>query len=238
MEMVDGRIFWDSTFPQVSRALRPAYFRAMNETIALLHTTDYDRVGLSGYGKPGSYLARQIGRWSKQYLQDSEAGRDPNMDVLIEWLPANIPHEDQTTIVHGDFRCDNLIFHRQEPKVLAVLDWELSTIGDPLADFAYHAMMYRMPPDIVAGLAGADLTALNIPSEADYIADYCLRNAGLSIPRYDFYIAFNFFRIAAIFHGIKGRVIRGTAASANAEERARSFPRLARLARESMEACK
>jgi aminoglycoside phosphotransferase (APT) family kinase protein len=160
------------------------------------------------------------------------------MDVLIEWLPANIPNEDQTAVVHGDFRCDNLIFHRHEPKVLAVLDWELSTIGDPLADFAYHAMMYRMPPDIVAGLAGADLTALNIPSEADYVADYCLRTGRLSIPRYDFYIAFNFFRIAAIFHGIKGRVIRGTAASANATERARSFPRLARLARESMEACK
>jgi aminoglycoside phosphotransferase (APT) family kinase protein len=238
MEMVDGRIFWDATFPQVSRALRPAYFQAMNETIALLHTADYKRIGLSDYGKPGSYLARQIGRWSKQYLADSEAGRDPNMDVLIEWLPANIPNEDQTAVVHGDFRCDNLIFHRHEPKVLAVLDWELSTIGDPLADFAYHAMMYRMPPDIVAGLAGADLTALNIPSEADYVAAYCLRTGRLSIPRYDFYIAFNFFRIAAIFHGIKGRVIRGTAASANAKERARSFPRLARLARESMEACK
>jgi aminoglycoside phosphotransferase (APT) family kinase protein len=154
------------------------------------------------------------------------------MDRLIEWLPAHIPAGDETSIVHGDFRCDNIIFHPTEPRVLAVLDWELSTLGHPLADFAYHAMMYRMPPDIVAGLAGADLSALNVPNETDYIAAYCQRTGRPMIPtvEYNFYIAFNFFRIAAIFHGIKGRVARGTAASAQAHERVKMFPNLASLA--------
>lgn len=160
------------------------------------------------------------------------------MDRLVEWLPANIPDLELAAITHGDFRCDNLIFDPVQPKVLAVLDWELSTIGHPLADFAYHAMMYRMPPDIVAGLAGADLEALNIPSEADYVVDYCRRTNRQSIPYFDFYVAFNFFRLAAIFHGIRGRVMRGTAASAHAKHRAASFPALALLAREGMEACR
>jgi aminoglycoside phosphotransferase (APT) family kinase protein len=238
MEMVEGRIFWDATFPAVSRTERPAYFDAMNAAIADLHRIDPAAIGLGDYGRPGNYFARQIGRWSTQYLEDADAGRDPDMDRLIEWLPANIPDGDETAIVHGDFRCDNMIFHPSEPRVLAVLDWELSTLGHPLADFAYHAMMYRMPPEIVAGLAGADLAALNIPSEADYAAAYCRRTGRQAIPAYDFYIAFNFFRMAAIFHGIKGRVIRGTAASAHAQERAKSFPTLARLARDSMEACR
>ncbi|MGE0773924.1 MAG: phosphotransferase [Sphingomonadaceae bacterium] len=237
MEMVEGRIFWDATLPEVSREDRPVYFDAMNDTIARLHMVDYQAVGLGDYGKPGNYFARQISRWSRQYLEDTEAGRDPDMDRLVEWLPGAIPAGDETAIVHGDFRCDNMIFHPTEPKVLAVLDWELSTLGHPLADFAYHAMMYRMPPDIVAGLAGADLTALNIPSEEDYIAAYCRRTNRDAIPGWPFYIAFNFFRLAAIFHGIKGRVIRGTAASAHAKERAASFPALARLAREAMDAC-
>ena len=239
MEMVEGRIFWDAGFPQVSNAERPRYFDAMNETLAQLHRIDYAAIGLADYGKPGNYFERQIARWSRQYLEDTDAGRDPGMDQLIEWLPANIPQGDEeASLIHGDFRCDNMIFHPTEPRVLAVLDWELSTLGHPLADFAYHAMMYRMPPDIVAGLGGVDVEALAIPSERDYVAAYCARTGRAAMPAYDFYLAFNFFRMAAIFHGIKGRVIRGTAASSHAQERARCFPRLVKLACEQMDACR
>lgn len=238
MGLVEGRIVWDATFPDVPREERAAYFDAMNATLAALHGVDYAAVGLGDYGRPGNYFARQIARWSKQYQDDADAGRDADMDALVAWLPDNIPADDETRIVHGDFRCDNMIFHPSEPRILAVLDWELSTLGHPLADFAYHAMMYRMPPDIVAGLAGADIAELGIPSEREYIAAYCARTGRTAIPDYDFYVAFNVFRLAAIFHGIKGRVIRGTAASAHARERAAAFPRLARLAREAMENCR
>jgi aminoglycoside phosphotransferase (APT) family kinase protein len=230
MELVGGRIFWDATLPQVSRNVRPDYFDAMNQALAQLHMVDYKAINLSDYGRPGNYFERQIGRWSKQYIEDVDAGRDAAMDRLIEWLPTHIPSGDETSIVHGDFRCDNLIFHPTEPRVLAVLDWELSTLGHPLADFAYHAMMYHMPPNIVAGLAGSDLKALNIPSEQTYIDDYCRRVGRPSIRDYDFYLAFNFFRLAAIFHGIRGRVARGNAVSAFARQRAQAFPELARLA--------
>jgi len=237
MEMVEGRIFWDATFPEVANVDRPAYFDAMNATIAQLHAVDPHAVGLGDYGKPGNYFARQVGRWSRQYLEDDLAGRDPNMDALVKWLPTAIPQGDETSVVHGDFRCDNMIFHPTEPRVIAVLDWELSTLGHPLADFAYHAMMYHMPPNIVAGLQGADLTALNIPTEAEYVAAYCKRTGRDGIASWDFYLAFNFFRLAAIFHGIKGRHLRGTASSASASERARAFPVLARLASDAMERC-
>jgi aminoglycoside phosphotransferase (APT) family kinase protein len=230
MDMVDGRIFWDATFPNISPADRPAYFDAMNATIAALHGIDQDAAGLADYGRPGNYFERQIARWSKQYLEDTDAGRDPDMDRLVEWLPANIPPGDEISVVHGDFRCDNMIFHPTEPRVLAVLDWELSTLGHPGADFAYHAMMYRMPPHIVAGLGGADLAALNIPNEAEYLAAYCRRRGIDTMPGYDFYVAFNFFRLSAIFHGIKGRVLRGTAASAQARERVAVLPQLTSLA--------
>ena len=230
MEMVEGRIFWDATLPEVAREDRPSYFDAMNATIALLHGVDYQLIGLGEFGRPGNYFHRQIARWTKQYLEDQEAGRNIEMDRLIEWLPANIPPGDETTIVHGDFRVDNLIFHPFESKVIAVLDWELSTLGNPLADFAYLAMMYHVPPHIVAGLAGADLAALNIPNEAEYIAAYCRRTGRKTIPNYTFYVAFNVFRLAAIFHGIKGRVLRGTASSVQAAERAKAFPELARIA--------
>ncbi|MFA7439420.1 MAG: phosphotransferase [Sphingomonadaceae bacterium] len=231
MDMVEGRIFWDATVPGVTNTERAAIFDAMNATMAQLHMVDYVGVGLGDYGRPGNYFERQIGRWSKQYLEDTDAGRDPNMDRLIEWLPANIPaNDDATSIIHGDFRIDNMIFHPTEPKVLAVLDWELSTLGHPGADFAYNAMMYRMPPHIVAGLAGADIAALGIPTEEEYVAAYCRRTGQVGMPGYDFYIAFNFFRIAAIFHGIKGRVIRGTASSAQAKERVAVLPELMALA--------
>jgi aminoglycoside phosphotransferase (APT) family kinase protein len=238
MAMVEGRIFWDAAFPEVPQGERAAYFDAMNATIAQLHGVDPDAVGLGDYGRPGNYFARQIARWSKQYLADADAGRDADMDALVEWLPANIPPGEETAIVHGDFRCDNMIFHPTEPRILAVLDWELSTLGHPLADFAYHALMYRMPPDIVAGLGGVDPVALGLPTEADYVAAYCRRTGRDGMPDYPFYIAFNLFRLAAIFHGIKGRVVRGTAASAHARERAESLPRLTQLARAAMEACR
>lgn len=231
MDMVEGRIFWDATVPGVSNGERAAIFDAMNATMAQLHMVDYEGVGLGDYGRPGNYFERQIARWSKQYLEDSDAGRDPNMDRLIEWLPAHIPaDDDRSAIIHGDFRIDNMIFHPTEPRVLAVLDWELSTLGHPGADFAYNAMMYRMPPHIVAGLGGADIQALGIPSEEDYVALYCARTAQASLPGYEFYLAFNFFRLAAIFHGIKGRVIRGTASSSQARERVRVLPELMDLA--------
>ncbi len=202
-----------------------------------MHTVLAAAIGLADFGKPGNYFARQIARWSRQYLEDAEAGRDPDMDAVLEWLPTAIPAGDETALIHGDFRCDNMIFHPTEPRILAVLDWELSTLGHPLADFANHAMMYHMPPDIVPGLAGADLAALNIPSEQDYIAAYCARTGRDGISDYPFYLAFNLWRLAAIFHGIKGRVIRGTAANAQAQERAKAFPRLARLARQAMKEC-
>jgi aminoglycoside phosphotransferase (APT) family kinase protein len=236
MEMIEGRIFWDATIPEVGHTERAALFDAMNATIASLHKIDYRMAGLGDYGRPGNYFERQIARWSVQYLEDVEAGRDPAMDRLVEWLPANIPANEDTSIVHGDFRIDNLIFHPREPRVVAVLDWELSTLGHPGADFAYHAMMYRMPPAIVAGLAGADIAALGIPSEGAYLAAYCHRMGREDMPGYDFYVAFNFFRLAAIFHGIRGRVIRGTASSAQAGERASMFPELAALAWE--QACR
>jgi aminoglycoside phosphotransferase (APT) family kinase protein len=231
MDMVEGRIFWDATIPDVSNDERAALFDAMNATIAQLHSVDYEAVGLADYGKPGNFFARQIGRWSRQYREDVDAGRDETMDRLIDWLEANIPAgDDETVVAHGDFRIDNLIFDPVEPRVLAVLDWELSTLGHPGADFAYHAMMYRMPPHIVAGLAGADIAALGIPSEADYLAAYCARTGRASMPGYDFYVAFNFFRLAAIFHGIKGRVLRGTASNVQSQERVRVLPELIALA--------
>ena len=238
MEMVDGRIFWDTSFPEVPRHERAAYCDAMNATIARLHALDPAAIGLGDYGKPGNYFARQISRWSRQYAEDEAAGRDAGMDALVEWLPTAIPPGDETSIVHGDFRCDNMIFHPERPEVVAVLDWELSTLGHPLADFAYHAMMYRVPGDIVAGIGGRDPVELGLPSEADYIAAYCRRTGRDGIPGWDFYLAFNLFRLAAIFHGIKGRVLRGTATSAQAAQRAEQFPRLAQLAREAMEACR
>lgn len=237
MTLVEGRIFWDTAFRDVPRDERAAHLDAMNATIAALHSVDYEAVGLGDYGRPGNYFERQIGRWSKQYIEDVDAGRDPNMDALIEWLPTAIPPGEETAIVHGDFRCDNLIFHPTEPRVVAVLDWELSTLGHPLADFAYHCLMYRIPSGIVAGLGDLDPLALGLPSEEDYIATYCRRTGREGIPAYDFYAAFNLFRLAAILHGIMGRVVRGNASSAEARERAVHFPQLVALGRQAMEAC-
>jgi aminoglycoside phosphotransferase (APT) family kinase protein len=232
MDMVDGRIFWEADLPQVPRESRRDYFDAMNATIARLHGIDPGAAGLGDYGRPGNYFERQIGRWSKQYLGDAEAGRVAAMDRLVEWLPVSIPTEagDENRVIHGDFRCDNMIFHPEEPRVVAVLDWELSTLGHPLADFTYHLMMYRMPAGATTGLAGVDLAALGIPSEAEYVAAYCRRTGRDGIADLDFYMAFNMFRLAAIVHGIKGRLARGTASSAHADRMAAGLEPLAELA--------
>ena len=230
MDCVEGRVIWDTTFPDQPRSERAAYFDAMNATMAQLHNLDHEAIGLADFGKPGNYFARQIGRWSKQYLEDKEAGRLPEMDRLVEWLPANLPAGDETCVVHGDYRCDNMIFHPTEPKVLAVLDWELSTLGHPLADFTYHLMMYRLPPSETAGLVGRDLAALGIPSEEEYVAAYCRRTGRDGIPHLDFYLAYNMFRLAAILHGIRGRLARGTAASAHAKASSERLEPLAAVA--------
>ena len=230
MDCVEGRVIWDPTFPDVPREARRAYFEAMNNTLADLHMIDVEKAGLSDFGKPGNYFVRQIGRWSRQYLEDEQAGRVPAMDRLVAWLPANIPEGDEVSVVHGDYRCDNMIFHPTEPKVAAVLDWELSTLGHPLADFSYHLMMYRMPSATTTGLAGYDLEALGIPSEAEYVASYCRRTGRDGIANLDFYVAYNMFRLAGIIHGIRGRVVRGTAASAHAKKTSEGLEVLANLA--------
>ena len=233
MDCVDGRIIWDGTFPDVPTSERHRYFDAMNATMAHLHSIDPVAIGLDDFGKPGNYFARQIGRWSKQYLDDEAAGRVDDMDRLVAWLPANIPAGDDVAIVHGDYRCDNLIFHPTEPKVLAVLDWELSTLGHPLADFSYHLMMYRMPPTGTVGLMGCDLPAMNIPTEAEYVEAYCKRvgrNPADVNANMDFFIAYNMFRLAAIVHGIRGRVVRGTASNAHAKAMSATVEPLAALA--------
>lgn len=236
MDMVEGRIFWNATFPDIAPADRPAYFSAMNATLAQLHQIEPDAISLGDFGRTGNYFQRQISRWTRSYLSDTDAGSDPGMDKLIDFLHGVIPDSDESAIVHGDFRCDNLIFHPTEPRVIAVLDWELSTLGHPLADFTYHAMMYRMPPQIVAGLGDVDPTRLNIPDEATYVAQYCAATGRAGIPDYEFYMTFNFFRMAAIFHGIKGRVIRGSAASAHSAARVEHYPTLVRLALDAAEA--
>jgi aminoglycoside phosphotransferase (APT) family kinase protein len=230
MELIEGRVFWDTSFPQVSRGDRPRYFDAMNSTLAELHGIDYAAIGLGDFGARSNYIEREIARWTNQYLRDSGAGRDINTDRVSAWLLQNIPPADLTAIVHGDFRCDNLIFHPTEPHVIAVLDWELSTLGDPLADFAYHLMIYRLLPRGIAGLVGCDLPSLNIPSEIDYVSAYCARTGRSQISNLNFYLAFNVFRLAAIVHGIKGRTLRGTASSQRSSELIRALPYFAEIA--------
>ncbi len=231
MEHVEGRILWNPTLPEVPRAERAAYYDAMNDTIARLHAVHPEAVGLGDFGRPENYVGRQVARWSKQYLADERAGRDPNMDLLTDWLPRHLPaHQPPPAIVHGDFRIDNLIFHPTEPRVIAIMDWELSTIGDPMADFAYHLMTYRMSSASVQGLLGCDLEALGIPSEEAYVRAYCERRRLESLPSLDFYLAFCMFRLAAIFHGIRGRVARGTAVSPQAKKYAAEVEGMAQAA--------
>ena len=217
MDYVAGRVLWEPSLPDISNAQRGAYFNELNRVIALLHSVDYAGIGLGDYGKPGNYIDRQINRWIKQY-RASESERIEAMENLIEWLPKNIPHGDETTIVHGDYRMDNVMFHPTEPKILAVLDWELSTLGHPLADFSYHCMTWRLTPGQFRGMMGVDFKALGIPTEQEYVAAYCRRTGRDHIPNWDFYMAYNMFRLAGILQGIMGRVNDGTAASAHALE--------------------
>ncbi len=232
MDCVEGRIFWDGTLPGLEPKERHAIYDAMNETLSRLHGIDYLKVGLGDYGKPGNYIARQLARWSKQY-QASETETIAEMDKLIVWLPAHVPPGERSSIVHGDFRLDNMILHPTEPRVLAVLDWELSTIGDPLADFTYHLMQWQMPAldALSAGsLLGRDLAALGIPSAEEYVAAYCRRTGRNALPDMDYYAAYNFFRLAGILQGIVGRVRDGTAANANAAQNASAVRPLAEFA--------
>ena len=229
MDCVDGRIFWEPRLPDMEPKERFAIYDSMNETFARLHTVDYEKLGLGDFGKPGNYFARQIGRWSKQYLA-SQTEKVPEMDRLLEWLPATIPAGDETTIVHGDYRIDNMIFHPTEPRVAAVLDWELCTLGHPLADFSYHVAQWRMPSGVFNGLADADLASLGIPTEAEYAAAYCRRTGRKSIPELDWYLAYNVFRLAAILQGIAGRVRDGTASNAQAAQTALAVKPLAEIA--------
>ena len=217
MEFLDGRIFWDPRLPDLAPAERRAMFQSMNTVIAALHSLDYVELGLADFGRPGNYLARQVARWSRQY-QASETEKQPAMDRLIEWLPRHLPPEGEPRIVHGDYRIDNLIYHPSEPRVIGVLDWELSTIGDPLADFAYHAMAWRVTPELFRGLAGVDFKALGIPSEEEYVAAYGARTGHDRTPDWEFYMVYSLFRLAAIMQGIAKRAIDGTAASHEAVE--------------------
>ncbi|MDH3620326.1 MAG: phosphotransferase family protein [Gammaproteobacteria bacterium] len=231
MEHVDGRIFWELDLPGMEPAERTAIYDNVNATIAKLHTLDHEAMGLSDYGVPGNYFERQISRWTRQY-RASETGTVATMDQLIDWLPENIPDDDSVSVVHGDFRLDNMILHPTEPRVIAVLDWELSTIGHPLADFTYHLMAWQMPEIGIGsvGLAGKPIADLGIPDEDAYIARYCERTGRKTgIAGRDFYSAFNFFRLAAILQGIAGRVRDGTAASAHAAQAVKAVQPLADL---------
>jgi len=236
MEFMQGRVLWDQALPGMSNAERGEIYNEMNRVIAALHTVKYADRGLAGYGKPGNYFERQIGRWSRQYVA-SITQPIPEMDQLMEWLPAHIPasarDESKTSLVHGDFRLDNLMFHPTEPRVLAVLDWELSTLGHPLADFSYHCMAWHIPPGSFRGIGGLDVASLGIPTEAEYIRLYCDRT-NLATPEelkadWSFYLAYNLFRLAAILQGIAKRVEAGTASSAQAVSSAAGARPLAQM---------
>lgn len=237
MEFVEGRVLWDQTLPHMDAAQRTAIYDEMNRVMAALHSAPYAQNGLSSYGKPGNYFERQISRWSKQYLA-SITQPIQAMDLLMDWLPRNTPamarNDQLVSVVHGDFRMDNMVFAPTQPKVLALLDWELSTLGHPLADFSYHCMAWHIPPGAFRGIAGLDHAAMGIPSESEYIHKYCDRT-GLVSPAdlktdWNFFLAYNLFRMAAILQGIAKRVEAGTASSAQAVSSAAGARPLAELA--------
>ena len=225
MEFIVGRVLWDQSLPDMGVAERGAIYDDMNRVMAALHSADVQQVGLADYGRPGSYFERQIARWGKQYRASITEPIEA-MERLMEWLPAHMPASAldaaEARIVHGDYRLDNLVFHPSEPRVLAVLDWELSTIGHPLADFSYHCMSWHIAPPAFRGIGGLDLAALGIPDEAEYVRRYCAR-IGRPDPQavmadWNFYMAYNLFRMAGILQGIARRVVDGTASSAQARE--------------------
>ncbi|MBL8324113.1 MAG: phosphotransferase family protein [Rubrivivax sp.] len=242
MEHVDGRVMWEQSLPGMTAAQRGAIYDEMNRVIAALHSVDVAAAGLADYGRPGNYFERQIGRWTKQYLA-SVTQEITEMDRLIAWLPAHMPagarDDSQVAVVHGDYRLDNLIFHATEPRIAAVLDWELSTLGHPLADFSYHCMSWHIPPGTFRGIAGLDLEALGIPAERDYVRRYCERVGALSgrqrdvdalMDEWDFYLAYNLFRLASIMQGIVKRAADGIAASAQARATGEATRSLAEMA--------
>ncbi|MBA2960902.1 MULTISPECIES: phosphotransferase [Ramlibacter] len=243
MEFMQGRVLWDQALPGMAPSEREAIYDEMNRVISALHTVDFAARGLAGYGKPGNYFERQIGRWSKQYKASADGTGPmsqpiPAMEQLVDWLPANIPaaarDAGKVSIVHGDFRLDNLMFHPTEPRVVAVLDWELSTLGHPLADFSYHCMSWHIPHGSFRGIGGLDLAALGIPDEDDYMRRYCDRTGLATVADlkadWNFYMAYNMFRIAAILQGIAKRVEAGTASSAQAAASGASARPMAELA--------
>lgn len=228
MEFVDGRVMVDQSLPGMSPMQRADIYREMNRVIAALHGVDVASVGLSDFGKPGDYFARQIKRWSRQ-CRESTVPMSTAMTNLMDWLPQHIPPGDETTLVHGDYRLDNLVFHPTAPRVIAVLDWELSTLGHPLADFSYQGMSWRIPPALWRGIGGLDLPALGIPSEQEYVAMYAQATGRDPTAHWDFYLAYNLFRMAAILHGIAQRVVDGTATAANAHDMGQKAMPLAEL---------
>jgi aminoglycoside phosphotransferase (APT) family kinase protein len=219
MSMVEGRIFWDGTLPGIEPSERRALYESEIRTLARLHQYDPEKIGLSDYGRPGNYFARQIDRWTKQYRASETQTIEP-MNRLIEWLPKTVPTQERVSVVHGDYRIDNMIFHADAPRVAAVLDWELSTIGDPLADFTYVLMNWSMPHEGRSSLGGVDVASLGIPTQEEVVAIYCKETGRAGIPDLEWYFAYNLFRLCGIVQGIAGRVRDGTAASARAMEQA------------------
>jgi aminoglycoside phosphotransferase (APT) family kinase protein len=217
MDMVEGRVFWEAALPGVATTARTEVFNAAIDTLAQLHNLRPDTIGLGDYGKPGNYFARQVGRWTRQY-RDAETERIEAVERLIEWLPRTAPAQERESIVHGDFRLDNVIFHPTENRILAVLDWELSTLGDPLADFSYFLMNWAMPADGRNSLNGLDLAALGIPSIEAVVERYCRATGRDGAPDLNWYFAYNLFRLAGILQGVKKRALDGNASSAHAVE--------------------
>ncbi|SHG00892.1 Predicted kinase, aminoglycoside phosphotransferase (APT) family [Microbulbifer donghaiensis] len=235
MEFLEGRIFWDAALPEVSKEERTAIYDELNRVLAALHLVDVDKVGLADYGRPGNYFQRQFDRWSSQY-RASELERIEPMEQLMAWLADNIPEDDgRVSLVHGDYRLDNLMLHPTEPRAIALLDWELSTLGHPFADVGYLCMQMRMPAiGKVSGLLGKDLHALGIPSEQEYVATYCKRMGIEKIDNFSFYVAFSFFRLAAIIQGVAKRAVDGNASNKNAAEMGKYVGPLAELALEAI----